>query len=91
LRGLSDTSVNDSHPPFPGSDTWPTPKEFFSLINMLYIVILEAVLQVRISLDISVVDPDPKGSDPFCRIWIRIIGSDPDLEPKGYNGKFYVV
>jgi len=40
----------------------------------------------------SVVDPDPKGSEPFCRIRIRIriIGLDP--EPKGseyicYYGK----
>ena len=28
----------------------------------------------------SVVDPDPKKSEPFCRNWIRIIGSD--LETK---------
>jgi len=33
------------------------------------------------SLNTSVVDPDPKGSEPFCMIRIRIIGSDPD--PKG--------
>jgi len=43
----------------------------------------------------SVVDqdpePDPKGSEPFCviRIRIRIIGWDPDLEPKGSEYKIY--
>jgi len=37
----------------------------------------------------SVVDPDPKGSEPLCRIRIRIIGSDP--EPKGSECKFYAV
>ena len=34
----------------------------------------------------SVVDPDPKESEPSCRIRIRIIGSDPDL-----NLNFYVI
>jgi len=38
-------------------------------------------------------DPDPKGSEPFCRIRfrIRIIGSGPDPEPKGSKCKLYVV
>jgi len=42
---------------------------------------------------ISVVDADldldPKGSEPFCRIRIQIIVSDP--EPKVSEYKFYVV
>jgi len=44
-----------------------------------------------IFLKSSVVDPDldPKGSEPFCRIWNQIIGSDPDPEPKGSDYKFY--
>jgi len=36
----------------------------------------------------SVVDPDPKGSKPFSRIRIRILGSDPDPELKGSEYKF---
>ena len=41
----------------------------------------------------SVVDPDLKGSKPFCKIRIRIqkIGSDQDPEPKGSEYKFYYV
>jgi len=35
------------------------------------------------------VDSDPKGAEPFCRIRIRIIGSD--KESKGSECKFYVV
>jgi len=37
----------------------------------------------------NVVDPDPKGSESFCRIRIRIIGLDP--EPKESLYKFWVV
>jgi len=39
----------------------------------------------------SVVDPVPKGSETFYRIRIRLIGLDPDPEPKGSECKFYVV
>jgi len=40
-----------------------------------------------------VVDPDPKGSEPFCRIRIRIrtIGLDQGPKSTGSKYKFYVV
>ena len=44
---------------------------------------------VQNCLGTSVVDPNLKGSTLFCRIGIRIIGSDP--EPKGFECKFYVL
>jgi hypothetical protein len=44
-------------------------------------------------LQAIVVDPDPKGSEPFSRIMIRIqiIGSDPDPELKGSENQFHEV
>jgi len=49
-------------------------------------------ISVKVTIRLgSVVDPDPepdpKGSEPFCRIWIRKMGLDPDPEPKGSKYK----
>ena len=32
-------------------------------------------------LFLSVADPDPVGSEPFCRLWIRSKCLDPDSDP----------
>jgi len=45
------------------------------------------ILWAFVALQISAVDPDPKGSDSFCRFRTRIISSDP--EPKGSEYKLY--